>query len=152
MVEFNIGDTVLLKCKVISKGIMCFTEEGVLDLVPVCKSENDSYTTHKPWSVFENDVEYVRDTGLTEEHYNTGVLDPITMWAKPHPTMFLEEKNKHIISCIIQKIPVQYRYKGEGEWLDYDFNTNKLTPINNLYCQWRQVTNTFKKDELECKY
>lgn len=56
MIEFNIGDTVLLKCKVIGKGIMVYTEEVIIDIVPMCRTEQKPYTMYKPWSVFGNDV------------------------------------------------------------------------------------------------
>ena len=56
MTEFNIGDTVLLKCKVISKGTMVYSEETIIDIIPICSTEQKPYTMHKPWSVFGNDV------------------------------------------------------------------------------------------------
>lgn len=56
MINHKVGDIVVLRCKVISTGIMAFTGEAVLDVVPMCASENKPYTIHKPWSVFGNDV------------------------------------------------------------------------------------------------
>ena len=54
--EFKAGDTVLLRCKVLSTGVMAFTNEVVLDLVPMCEVERKAYTVHKPWCVYSNDV------------------------------------------------------------------------------------------------
>lgn len=56
MQKYKTGDIVLLPCKVLSTGLMAFTKEGVLDVVPMCKLEQKEYTFHKPWTVFENDV------------------------------------------------------------------------------------------------
>ena len=56
MSNCKVGDIVVLRCKVISTGIMAYTQEAVLDLVPMCEVERKAYTIHKPWSVFENDV------------------------------------------------------------------------------------------------
>lgn len=56
MTNCKVGDIVVLRCKVISTGIMAYTKEAVLDLVPMCEVEQKPYTMHKPWSVFGNDV------------------------------------------------------------------------------------------------
>lgn len=56
MTKHKVGDIVSLRCKVISTGIMAYTQEVILDLVPMCEVERKAYTVHTPWSVFENDV------------------------------------------------------------------------------------------------
>jgi hypothetical protein len=56
MSGYKVGDIVTIKCKVLSKGTMAFTQEVILDLVPMCELERKAYTVHTPWSLFESDV------------------------------------------------------------------------------------------------
>lgn len=61
--KHNVGDIVYVPCKVVGIGVMAFTGEQVVDLVPIEHRSGEIYGIVKPFSIYGESAMTYKDFG-----------------------------------------------------------------------------------------